>query len=78
MQYADGTCEKQIDTVEAVTDVFAGKLNLGSRQHAVLRGHPLKITSFEEQSDMKKKESPKRNTCRVQRNVFLDVEGIGF
>ena len=40
--------------------------------------HPLKITSFEEQSDMKKKESPKRNTCRVQRNVFLDVEGIGF
>ena len=43
MQYADGTCEKQIDTVEAVTDVFAGKLNLGSRQHAVLRGHPLKI-----------------------------------
>lgn len=48
MQYADGTCEKQIDTVEAVTDVFAGKLNLGSRQHAVLRDHPLKITSFEE------------------------------
>ena len=40
--------------------------------------HPLKITSFEEQSDMKKKESPKRNTCRVRRNVFAEVEGFGF